>query len=319
MRKKNRPRIGLALGAGAARGCAHIGVLDAIQEDGMDIEFIAGTSIGSLVGGVYASRMLEELRSSLLQLDWKEILYYFFDISIPRGGLIDGKRVVEFISQYVHHCDIRDLEIPFRAVATDVLTGEEVILVQGPLIEAIRASIALPGVFTPVPRGEEVLVDGGLVNPVPVSVVRDMGADFIIAVDINANRVEKRRPPAAPLPVEAGAKAEAVPPPDDVRTRLAAAWRAKKGEIDQKVRAQMQRWTRSDASPNIFDVLGNTIRIMEAQISETLLRVNRPDILIRPRVGYVSFLEFNKAEEMIEEGYRAAREALDAARDDGRL
>ena len=318
MVKRKKPScIGLVLGAGAARGCAHLGVLDAINEEGIDIDVIAGTSIGSLVGGVYASRMEEELRNALLQMDWREILYYFFELSIPRGGLIDGKRIVEFISQYVQPCDISELEVPFRAVATDVLTGEEVVLQQGSLIEAIRSSIAMPGVFTPVQRGEQVLVDGGLVIPVPVSVARDMGADFVIAVDINANRVEARISPTEdpePKP-ETGQ-----PVPDDsIRSRLVNAWRSKKDEIDQKVRSPFQRWNRAESGPNIFDVIGNTIRIMEAQISETMLQATRPEIVIRPRVGHVSFMEFNKAGEMIEEGYRAAREAFDRAREEGRL
>ncbi len=307
MLKRKQKKVGLALGAGAARGCAHLGVLDAIQECGVPIDYVAGTSIGSLVGGVYASGKLEELRASLLQLEWKEILYYFFEMSLPRGGLIDGKRIVEFIGEYVQDSDIQDLSIPFRAVATDVISGKEVVFDRGHMMEAIRASIAMPGIFTPVLKDDQVLVDGGLVNPVPVSVVRDMGAEFVIAVDINTNRLGA----APPDPQDVIGHTEIIEPPQEWRDRLKAKVGKRLEKIDQKVKSQLNRWNRSGGGPNIFDVLGNTIRIMEAQISESMLYVSKPDIIIRPEVGYISFMEFNKAEQAIQAGYDAAMPELE--------
>ena len=308
--ESSRKRVGLALGAGSARGCAHIGVLRAIEEHGIPIDFVAGTSIGSLVGGVYASGKLSELEETMLRLDWKDILYNFFELSIPRSGLIDGKRIVEFISQFIEDQDIRDLSVPFRAVATDIVSGDEVVLEQGRLMEVIRASISVPGIFTPVQMGRHVLVDGGLVNPVPVSVARAMGADVVIAVDINADRLA---PP--PETIDSAPDRHDGEPVSEWRQRLSAAINERLGGIDQKVKAQLNRWTRSESGPNIFDVLGNTVRIMEAQIAETMLRATQPDVLIRPTVGHITFLEFHEAREAIREGYRAAMPALEGLRE----
>lgn len=302
-------KVGLALGSGAARGCAHLGVIDALNEAGVPIDVVAGTSIGSLVGGVYANGRLEALRETLLQIEWKEILYYFFDFSVPRGGLIDGKRIAEFIHEFVADAELGDLAVPFRAVATDILSGREVVLSDGRLIEAIRASIAVPGIFTPVTRGESALVDGGLVNPVPVSTTRDMGADFVIAVDINSNRVG---PGSSPPPEDdpADQHQEIMPPPLAWRQRIADSLGRRLDKVDAKMKAQLHRWTRSDQGPNLFDVLGNSIRIMEAQITETMLAVNPPDVLIRPQVGHINFLDFHQAQDAIRAGYEAAQDAL---------
>jgi NTE family protein len=279
-----------------------------LEEAGIPIDFVAGTSVGSLVGGVYASGRMESLRETLLQLEWKEILHYFFELSVPRGGLIDGKRIVEFIREYVTDSDMQDLPIPFRAVATDVMTGREVVLTDGPLMEAIRCSIAMPGIFTPVLRGGAALVDGGLVNPVPVSVVRDMGAEFVVAVDINSNRLAP--PPEVPKAEDAAPE----PPSQEWRRRLSDSMNRRMEKLDSKLKSQLHRWTRGDSGPNIFDVLGNTIRIMEAQISESMLQVSKPDILIRPAVGHISFMEFNRAAEAIRAGHKAARAELEGAR-----
>jgi NTE family protein len=307
----DKPKVGLALGAGAARGCAHIGVLDAIREKGIPVDFIAGTSIGSLVGAVYASGKLEALRQSLLTMDWKEILYYFVEISRPRGGFIDGKKVVGFVEEFVDETDIRNLRIPFRAVATDIHDGSSVVMEDGPLLAAIRASIAIPGVFTPVVREDRVLVDGGLVNPVPVDVVRDMGAEFIIAVDINQNRVSAECGAARKGPDSLPAK-----PPDPVEAadwsaKVKHAMQSKLDAWDHKIRDQVKRWSRSGPVPSIVDVLGNTVRIIEAQLSTTTLRITKPDVIIQPDVGDMSFLEFNKAREAIDAGYEAAKRELD--------
>lgn len=310
--KKNRKTIGLALGAGAARGTAHLGVLRAIRELEIPIDVIAGTSIGSLVGGVFASGRVDRLEEALLKMDWKEIIYHFFEVSFPRNGLVDGKRIVEFISDFVHPTDIRDLPIPFRAVATDVTNGEEIVLSEGPLIECIRASIAMPGIFTPVLRGEEVLVDGGLVNPVPVSVVREMGADFVIAVDINSGRVGAKKhqedPPAPQLPEPESDEDAAW------RDRVSAAMNSQLERIDRSIKERMSRLRKPDGGPNIVDILGNTIRIMEAQIGDTQLKISKPDVLIRPDVGSISFMEFNRTREGIDAGYAAAYSLLEAAK-----
>lgn len=304
---KKKPRIGLALGAGAARGCAHFGVIHALREAGLEPDIIAGTSIGSLIGGVMAAGNLGRLEQAVLRMDLREIIYYFVEVSFPRSGLIDGRRVTEFISEFVEDRRIEDLAQPFRAVATEVVTGEEVVLDRGPLIEAIRASIAIPGIFTPVAKDGQVLVDGGLVNPVPVSVARAMGADYIIAVDVNHDRVGRRKRAEGDKASMRPARKE---PESDWQRSFRAAWQTQWDVLDQTLKNRIRRWMKPNDVPNIFDIIGNTVRIMEAQISTAMLRADAPDVVIRPDVGHISFMEFNRAEEAMDLGYRAAIEAL---------
>ena len=184
-------RIGLALGGGSARGWAHIGVIKALTEAGIHIDYVAGTSIGAVVGSVYASGRIATLEDVALQLDWKKVVN-LLDIVFPKSGIIDGNKITEFIREQVKTKTIEELPLPFAAVSTDLATGREVVIREGDIIEAVRASVSVPGVFTPISRAGLFLLDGGLVNPVPVSVVREMGADFVIAVDLNHDIFSKK-------------------------------------------------------------------------------------------------------------------------------
>ena len=165
---EHNKQIGLALGSGSARGLSHIGVIRALEEAGIKVDCIVGTSIGALIGSVYASGKLEALEKVYLDFDWKKIAY-FFDVVFPKSGLIDGNKVTDFVREYVHAETIEHLPLPFQVVATDIATGKEIWIDQGDVIEAVRASLSVPGIFTPVRRNGRILVDGGLVNPVPVS------------------------------------------------------------------------------------------------------------------------------------------------------
>lgn len=181
-------KIGLALGGGAARGLAHIGVLEVLQKEGIPIDMIAGTSAGAAIGAIYAQgndfSLIEKLA---LSLNWKR-LASLVDLALPKTGFIEGKKITELL-QTILGGDIKfsELKIPLACVATDVATGEEVVIKQGSVLEGIRASISVPAIFTIVKWKGRYLIDGGLVNPVPVSVVRGMGADFIIAVNVMPN------------------------------------------------------------------------------------------------------------------------------------
>lgn len=189
-------RIGIALGAGSARGWAHIGVLDALLKAGIVPESVAGTSIGALVGAVYADDELPALEEWVRSLTWRKLVGYF-DVSF-RGGLVKGDRLFDFLRGDLLEKRIEGLRRPFAAVATDLVNGREVWLREGPVADAVRASIAIPGLFTPWLEDDRQLVDGALVNPVPVSLVRAMEADFVIAVDLGSNIVGRhmRRPAA---------------------------------------------------------------------------------------------------------------------------
>jgi NTE family protein len=177
-------RIGIALGAGAARGWAHIGVLRALEDAGIQPHVVCGTSIGALVGAAYADERLDELEKWVTALTWKKVMG-FFDIGFG-GGLLKGARLTSFLRERFLDKDISQLARPFGAVATDLQSGRELWLREGTVSEAVRASIALPGLFRPWARGGRLLVDGALVNPVPVSLCRALGADFVIAVDLSS-------------------------------------------------------------------------------------------------------------------------------------
>lgn len=182
------PRIGLALGSGSARGLAHIGVIQALREHGIPVHLVAGTSIGAVIGAVFASGNIEKLRDTYLGFDWRRVAY-FMDVVFPRSGLIDGKRLSDFVREFVRSEQIENLPLPFTAVAADLATGEAILFRRGDLINAVRASFSVPGMFTPVRFAGRVLVDGGLVDPVPVGPARGMGADVVIAVDLNLGLV----------------------------------------------------------------------------------------------------------------------------------
>lgn len=309
--RRRRPRrVALALGSGAARGWAHIGVIEELQAAGLRIDMVAGTSIGALVGAVFAAGRLPELREMASRLDWRQMIYYFLDITFPRSGLIDGHKVEEFVQSHVKFARMENLSVPFRAVATDLLTGCEHVFDKGGVVEAVRASIAIPGMFTPVQMAGKILVDGGLVNPVPVSVARAMGADYVVAVDVNRFGED----PEALMPAHPGG----VPPdfsaaPREMRDQVALILnqvKARLAAVDNPLGRTVRRWLKAAATPGIFDVLGDSIRIMETQIADARLKADPPDLLIRPRLGGVSFMDFHRAEAIMAAGRAAARAAL---------
>ncbi|RLB89000.1 MAG: patatin [Deltaproteobacteria bacterium] len=312
-RKKARPqKIGLALGSGSSRGWAHIGVIKALTEAGSHIDYVAGTSIGAVVGAVFASGKIGVLEEIVLQLDWRQITS-FLDVVFPKSGLIDGNRISEFIRSNVGEKNIEDLSLPFCAVSTDLATGNEMVLHEGDIIEAVRASISVPGIFTPVRKDGMTLVDGGLVNPVPVSVVREMGADFVIAVDLNHDIIGKKgvKKGFASIPRNLASEKEAENQAPE-RGKILDALNRRIQSIDLPALAQIRQWMGGDPVPNIFEVLVSSINIMETQITAARLKSDPPDILIQPGLGHIKFLEFNKAQEAITEGYREAKACISA-------
>lgn len=334
-----KPLVGLALGSGSARGLAHIGVIRALQDAGITVDLVAGTSIGALIGSVYAAGRLDAIERDYLTFDWKKIAY-FFDMVFPRSGLIDGDKVADFILNYIHTDVIENLPLPFRAVATDIGTGEEIIFDHGDIVDAVRASISAPGIFTPVKNGDRILVDGGLVNPVPVSVVKMMGADMVIAVDLNHDIVMGKSPvnhhahnkqdSSAAIQTEANSKPgdEDQNNPSDEQengfllsfTGLSSdTYREAMERINRRLESltdhpalrQIRAWLEEEPLPNIFEIMLASINIMENQITRTRLRIDPPDILIQPPLGSIRFLEFHRAEEIIKIGYQETVKQLE--------
>lgn len=301
-------KIGLALGGGGARGWAHIGVIKAIQEADIPICCVAGTSMGAIVGGAFVCGKIDVLEKVAIDLDWIHALPYLLEFSLPRSGLIDGARIDKLLRRHVVSTNMEEASIPFRVVATNVQTGQEVVIDCGDIIDAVRASVAIPGIFTPVVMDNQVLVDGGLVNPVPVSVAKAMGADVIIAVDVNSGLIEST---AVSMEDTAQARPTVRPQqPETGRHRMVELINETIRRVDLRSLSPVRRWISRRATPNVFDIMGNTIRIIETEISAMRLERNPPDILIQPHVGQLNFMDFHRASEAIEAGYEAARRSL---------
>jgi NTE family protein len=274
-------KLGIALGSGSARGWAHIGVLRALAEIGVKLDIICGTSIGAFVGAAYANGDLERLEGWVRTLTWQEAVG-FFDVG-GRGGMIKGDKLTAFFARYFVDRDFSDLPLPFACVATDLLSGREIWLREGNVADAVRASIALPGLFAPQTRDERLLVDGGLVNPVPVSLCRAMGADVVIAVDLGSDVVGKRFKPAEPV---------------------RAGWRQR---IGQMFGAPGEAQPTAAEGPSLLDVVAGSINIMQVRIARSRLAGEPADVLIAPRLGHVGLFDYHRGEEGVEEGLEAVR------------
>ena len=307
-------RVGLALGSGGARGWAHLGVLQALKEKGIAVDFVAGTSMGAVVGAFLAAGREEVLRELAQDLDWKRLRPFFWEVSLSRSGLTDGRKLLEEFRKMLGLREFRELDLPFRAVATDLDTGGEVVLSSGNLLQAVRASISIPGLFSPVQIGKRLLVDGGLVNPVPVSVARSMGAQVVIAVDISQGIVPEKKPESrkgkASEPVRGPL---ALPKPSTTEetggaTRLLDGFRA---EIEKKLNRLRAAAADAAARPAVMDVLVQSVRIAEARIALARRQSEPPDLLVEPKLGNVGTLEFHRAKEAIAAGYAAAQKALE--------
>lgn len=296
-------RIGLALGSGAARGWAHVGVIRALGEAGIRPEVVCGTSSGAIVGGLYAAGRLDALEQWARQLDRRQV-FSLFDFSL-RGGLIKARKLLDALGQELGDPRIESLPLRFGAVATDLASGREIWLREGSLLEALRASIALPGLVTPAEVGGRWLVDGGLVNAVPISLCRALGADSVIAVDLNTTLLRRRfqESLASAEPVD---EAEEAPQPGSVRGMLQdflSDLRGRIGGAEAEDRA---------SPPSLFDVVAHSINIMQARVTRSRMAGDPPELLITPHLAQLPLLAFDRAAEAIEEGRRAARRALDA-------
>lgn len=314
---KDNRKIGLVLGSGAARGWAHIGVIRALEEAGVRINYIAGTSIGALIGAAFADGKIKLLEDYALKLTWKTILE-FFDISLSHSGIIDGKKIADFLRKHSHDAQIDSLAIPFSAVSTDILTGREVVFKNGSVIDAVRASISIPGIFTPVKMDDAILVDGALLNPLPVNVVKDMGSDFVIAVDINFGTEafsEKRKLKKKAKQIEID-ESPVVESDEETKKSILE----KKGKnigmgiagIEYFTLNRMKEWIARDSIPNIFEIMLASYNILEVQVTLSRLKIDPADVLIRPKLAHIDLLDFDRAKEAIDEGYRAAMEQMDS-------
>lgn len=308
----SRPRIGLALGSGAARGMAHIGVIRALAEVGIKPDVICGSSIGAIVGASYAIGKFEALEDWVRTITWREIVN-LLDIRFSGGGLVEGERLMKFLSGLYGDMAIESLARPFVAVATDFHSGREIWLKEGSLNEAVRASIALPGLFNPVKLGERWLVDGGLVNPVPVSPCRALGAEIVVAVNLNGDLVHKRSIGGPEIPAEPAPQQPPRQQPPELLERLMSdipsVIRESAGAIAERILG-----VEAD-NPKYFDVIFGSINIMQDHITRSRMAGDPPDVMLTPRLNEIGLLEFNHADRAIEEGHRSVLRMLPALKD----
>jgi NTE family protein len=295
-----RPRIGLALGSGAGRGWAHIGVLRGLERAGVEIDLLCGTSMGALIGGLYLAGHLEAVEEWTRELSTLRILRYL-DFRVAGGGLIGGGRLTSTLDQALGDTTIEELPKPFAAVATELPSGHEIWLTQGSLVEALRASFALPGLFTPVPYDGHWLVDGALVNPVPVSVCRAFRARLVIAVNLNADIIGK-------VPgVKGGGDGEAERPDQD-RDGSPAGSGAGRGKSMNSLLRRVLRG--GDEGPSLFNIMVSSLGVIQDRLTRSRLAGDPPDVTIAPRLGHIGLLDFDRAEETIAEGEAAVERAL---------
>lgn len=312
---RRKKKVGLALGSGAARGFASIGVLQALKEMDIYPDLIAGTSMGALVGAFHATGNLDTLEEVVLKTDWMKVTRFFTDIVFPRNGLIDGRRIEKFIRKYTEEIDIEDTDIPFRAISTDINTGEEVVLSEGKLIEAVRASISIPGIFTPVHVNGRFLVDGALVNPVPVTVARNMGADIVVAVDVNRYMFDGRRTKGVSESERPGRRNKErkgrirLPGGKTLQIeRVVSSLGKRFGGVDLHALGHAVGWKEKKKGPNIIEILVTSGHIMGFHISRYMLDLHQPDVVIAPKVGQIKLLEFHRAKEAVSAGYEEVME-----------
>lgn len=291
MNTAERKTISLVLGSGGARGLAHIGVIQVLEEKGYEISSIAGCSIGALIGGVYAAGKLDEYEKWIRNVSRLDIVN-MMDIAWEGGGLVKGDRIVGEMIKLVGECQIEDLPIRFTAVATELETGMEVWLSKGPLFDAIRSSISLPLFFTPVKHRRNLLVDGGVVNPVPIAPTFDDHTDMTIAVNLGGKPVAKESSERAVVPVEE---------PDE-----------SPGKIRQFVNRVRNKVTRSGKRGDIgaYDVAYQAFDAMQSTIARQKLAAYPPDLLIEIPRNACRTLEFDRAAEMIELGRKTAMASL---------
>ena len=308
--KKKELKFGLALGSGSARGMAHIGVIQVLEAYHIPIDMIAGTSIGSVVGSVYATgASVKQMKESALAMKHKKS-FALFDPTIPRSGLIRGNRAEEILNSIaLKDKTFDDLKIPFSAVATDIKTGAKVILNQGSVIKAVRASISIPGIFTPVKYQDYYLVDGGVVDPVPVDVAEKMGADIIIAVSLT------QKPPKPIIMVlnkETGDLKE-VEDSFTFGTNIKEIQKFKAVEkitslVEKEVTSlgkKIKRVKKNWGGPHIIEVISKSVDIMEKEITSRGL--SKADVVIIPfGIDGISLFEFDKADITIKGGMDAA-------------
>ena len=313
------PKIGLALSGGAARGLAHIGVLKALEEASIPIDMIAGTSAGAAVGACYAkNREVSTLEEIALSIDWKKVaLFTDLNLILLGKGFIQGQKVKSLLNSIIEDAKFVDLKMPFAVVAADIERMEEIIINKGLVVDAVRASISVPVAFTPVKWGSRFLVDGGVVNPLPVNVVRDMGAEVIVAVNV----IPVIQPLKREKQIKKTPKTTSGLHPETTRSlvigeKIDDLLREHRDTINffneltstAKTKIRASREKLDPQMPGIFNVLMQLVHALEYERMQQAIKA--ADIVISPDVSNISAFGFHKGKEAIAQGYKATKDIL---------
>jgi len=273
-------KVALVLSSGGARGMAHIGVIEELLSNNFEISSIAGSSIGALIGGIYAQGKLEEFKKWVCELD-KFDVFKLMDFTFTQHGIIKGDRVFQEMSHFIDDKKIEDLSIPFAAVATDILNHKEIVFTAGSLFEALRASIAIPTILTPYELNGKPLVDGGVLNPLPVNLVKRQKDDLLVVVDLNS-------PPGKIMK-------KAVP---NIPPQNGNYW----DQLKEKIQNFFQNQNNHEEKLNYFNFINKIIEVMQIRISDILMEQYKPDIVVSVRRNTCGSFDYHRAEEMIESG-----------------
>lgn len=310
-------KIGLALGSGAARGWAHIGVLRALNEMGVKPHVVTGTSIGSLVGGAYCADRLDELEQWVRDMDrWQ--VFNLLDFGFSSGGVVSGERVFNFAREQFGAIEISDLKTRYAAVATDLYTGREIWLKHGDVYEVARASCAMPGLLAPKPLNNRWLVDGALVNPVPVSLCRALDAEFVIAIHLNS-QINVQAPKIPPQDMAPQGLAEQVEHEERTMEHESDEQHGFKNFLAQGQSYFdnfKQKFKKEHQSPGLLGVMAGAIDIMQERVTKARMAGEPPDVLLQPKLGHIGILEFERGKEAIEVGYETTIRMRDLINED---
>jgi NTE family protein len=294
----SRPRLGLALGSGSARGWAHIGILHALAERGFVPDVITGASVGALVGAACAAGRLADLDAWVRTLTQRDV-WRLVDTTFRGGGVMTGNRLMDAIAAHVGDAPIESLPVAFGAVATDLYTGEEVWLREGPYMAAVRASSGVPGLFSPTWHAGRWLIDGGVVNPVPVSLCRALGADVVIAVDLSrsvtnvAMRARQRIDASATNGAASGAAAN--PGVSDEGMAILKKWSVMVDGLVESFRSKR-------TEPGLLEVMSSSVNIMQDRITRSRLAIDPAELVLRPDLADFQLMDFHRAGEAIDIG-----------------
>ena len=276
--------VALVLSSGGARGLAHIGAIEELESRGYTISSIAGCSMGALVGGVYAAGKLEEFREWMKTIDKKKMLE-LTDFSLSLNHLVKGKRIIDAIMEFVPDINIEDLPLPYCAVATDIKAGKEVVFTKGSLFEAIRASISIPSFYEPVQRDDMVLIDGGILNPIPFNRVKRQAGDIMVGVDVSGcdykSQWEERHHPMW--------------------------WQKDDHSLKAKI---LDKIIPDDIEFNYFSLLARTSSLMIRQNSILMAKLMKPDMLVDVQMNRYGIFDFDKSEKIITIGRQKTSQAL---------